>query len=232
MKKQFRANARADDRASYPDVHTGRRAFLGELAMIAGGALASVVHLACEPMAGVVEGPSLYVSAPRSTLTVGESVQLKAHYSHPLDGDGDVTLASRWSSDLPDTASVDQRGLVRSKAVGSAQITAIWGEFEGHCLLRIEPPGVHKFEIVPATASVGVQATLILTAWVDLVDGTREEVTADVSWSSSDPQVAVVSKEVADRGHVTGVTPGQVAITATMNTKAGHSANAVVTVAY
>ncbi|WP_323945010.1 Ig-like domain-containing protein, partial [Aeromonas caviae] len=75
---------------------------------------------------------------------------------------------------------------------------------------------VTQVQITPAVSSLPVGLSEQLTGEAILSDGQVLDITADdaVSWHSSDPAVATISSSGADKGRVTGVSPGTVTITA------------------
>ncbi len=84
---------------------------------------------------------------------------------------------------------------------------------EGNILIPGFGPGAAVAVIVsPSSASIEVGLTVQMTA--TLVDGVGREVSGDVSWASSNDNVATVNGE----GLVTGVAVGAVTITATVGT--------------
>ncbi len=54
------------------------------------------------------------------------------------------------------------------------------------------PPTLDSFSITPATASIAEDSTQQFTATGTYSDGTTEDLTAEVAWSSSDPNVATI----------------------------------------
>ena len=83
------------------------------------------------------------------------------------------------------------------------------------------PGAVAAVTVSPSSASIQVGLTVQMAATV--VDGQGNEVSGDVSWTSSDPAVASVDSG----GLVTGLVAGTATITATINTISG---GAIVTV--
>lgn len=81
--------------------------------------------------------------------------------------------------------------------------------------------------ISPPSASVAPGATTALRAIGEFDEGREDDVTEQMSWSSSNPSVATVSNAAGARGIVTGVAPGTATIVATGH---GVSASATVTV--
>ena len=131
----------------------------------------------------------------KNNLILGETVQLKSS----VEG---VT----WESDKADVATVDANGLVTSKGVGSAKITASKDGYRaGSINIKVDLPSI---KITAAETSV--------------VKGQTITIAADqqgVTWTSSDANIATVAD-----GVVTGVNYGKATITAA---KDGYNAGSV-----
>lgn len=74
------------------------------------------------------------------------------------------------------------------------------------------PGAVAAIAVSPSSASIQVGLTVQMTA--TLLDGVGNEVSGNVSWTSSDLNVAAVDSE----GLVTGLVAGAATITGTINT--------------
>lgn len=124
----------------------------------------------------------------KTKLILGETVQLISS----IEG---VT----WESDHPEVATVNASGLVESKAVGSAKITAKKdGYKDGSITIKVD---LEKIEITTAGGAKTV------------VKGETLQVNANkdnVTWETSDATIATVS----NAGLVTAIKPGKVTITA------------------
>ena len=120
-----------------------------------------------------------------SSLILGQTVKLNAS----VEG---VT----WESDKTDIATVDETGLVTSKAVGSAKITASKDGYRAGSI----------------NIKVDLQTIKVTAAETSVVKGQTITLTADqqgVTWASSDTSVATVAD-----GVVTGVSFGTAEISA------------------
>ena len=135
------------------------------------------------------------------------------------DGDEiDVTGEVLWQSVDPDIATVSLSGLATGIATGEATITATLTyqgvDYPGSARLRVKPPAVTVDELLvePGYVETVFEETVQFTATALLSDSTSVDVTRDVSWSSSDANVA----QVDSRGRATAVSDGQASITATL----------------
>jgi uncharacterized protein YjdB len=138
-----------------------------------------------------------------ATILLGSNLQLTATVSP-----SNATYRSyTWSSDSPYVASVDQTGLVRSIAPGSANIkvTTIDG-FTATCYVFVATPA-SRITISPAAVSIDAGTSLLLLATVEPFNVSD----ANVVWSSSNPEIVTVNQG----GQITAVGSGRtVTITA------------------
>lgn len=154
------------------------------------------------------------------TVLVDESKGLTAR---AFDAVGN-TLARPlfWSVSNPSVATVTQGGVVTGVSAGTAQVAASAGGKSVIVPVTVAARAVALVRLTPATSTIRVGATQLLTA--QLLDSTGATLTGPtVSWSTSAAAVATVSAA----GVVTGVTPGSVTITATAGSVSGTAVVAV-----
>ncbi len=171
--------------------------------------------------------PTKITIAP-ATLTpltaAGQTVRLTASVRDQHDNtmtDADVA----WMSSNTEVATVSAAGLVTATGDGTATITATAGGATATVQVTVSIPSVPASIVIapaePEPMSAAGQ-TVQLTATVkDQHDNTMTD--ADVTWMSSDTEVATVS----DTGQVTAIGDGTATITATAG---GVTATAQVTV--
>ncbi|MFQ2750844.1 Ig-like domain-containing protein [Aeromonas caviae] len=180
-----------------------------------------------------------------TSLPVGLSEQLTGE---ALLSDGqvqDVTADDvvSWRSSDPAVATVSNsgadKGRVTGVSTGTVTITASGKangqHFSATAEVTITHAVVTQVQITPAVSSLPVGLSERLTGEALLSNGQVLDVTADdaVSWHSSDPTVATISSSGADKGRVTGVSPGTVTITASGEANGQHfSATAEVTITH
>ncbi len=161
---------------------------------------------------------SVTVTAPESTVEVGEVLQLTA----TARDEAGVVLEGRpvqWATTSPDVATVSSVGLVTAIGEGEAEVQATVDGVVGAVALIVVPPppppppspvAIATVTIAAPATSVVVGSTLQLTATAldhagTVLDGRLFE------WSSGDMARASVSQT----GMVSGLTPGEVEIRAT-----------------
>ena len=164
---------------------------------------------------------AVIVSPERVTLYAGQTVQLSALVT---DDRGQVLTGKQvtFTSSSNATATVSAQGVVTAISAGTATITATSEGATGQATITVAPDPIAAVEISPSTASILVGGTTQLTAIARNVNG-QSLVGRTVFWSSSSPTLASVSTA----GVVTGISPGNAVIIASIE---GKQASATVTV--
>jgi hypothetical protein len=133
------------------------------------------------------------VSPANATITTGATQQFTAtgHYS---DGSSqDITANAGWSSQNPSVAIINGGGLATAKSVGSSVITAASGTISTSLTLTVATASLKSIAVTPANASVAKNATQQFTATGTFSDGSTQNLTSSVVWSSGTPAVATIS---------------------------------------
>ena len=158
---------------------------------------------ACTQKEQDVRVESVSVSPNTASLTIGETLQLKASVSPSSATKKDVN----WSSSKSSVASVSASGLVTAVSEGTATITATADGKKGECTVSVSKGIIEVSEIKLNKTELklyeGEEETL--TATVLPENATDKTVT----WSSSDKSIATV-----ESGKVKAVKKGEATITA------------------
>ncbi len=161
------------------------------------------------------------VSPLAANIPAGETEQFTAtgHYS---DGTTqDMTDSVAWASSSTATATVSNtsgsEGLVTAVATGAATITATdpSTSIEGISVVTVLPAVLLAITVSPTTASISQYGTQQFTAKGEYSDLSTKDLTDSVTWSSSDTSEATISNAAGSQGLATGVSTGDVLITAT-----------------
>lgn len=152
-----------------------------------------------------VEAPSLVsitVSAPPS-LPVGRSFALDLQ-GHLSDGSTvSLTSLAQWTSSAPAIAS-PVAGRLLAASAGTAVITAQVAGFTTSFTVAVTSATPAALVVESAANSMGRGEVVALTAWLYFTDGSRFDVSAEVSWQSQSPEVV----SVAPSGAALGVSAG------------------------
>ncbi|MGE0354377.1 MAG: Ig-like domain-containing protein [Gemmatimonadales bacterium] len=164
---------------------------------------------------------SITISPSPASVVTGSTVQLAALVR---DAAGD-TLAGQivtWSTNASAVATVNGTGLVTGVAPGTAILTAAVSGISAQDTVTVTPVPVASVSVVGSSALLGVGATAQFNAIPSDAQG-RPLSDRVVEWSSSDSAIATVD----GNGLVTGVSPGQATISATVE---GHTGSAAITI--
>lgn len=157
-----------------------------------------------------VSKPTISLSPAEVTLYVGQTQTIKPTAGNVAAG---TSLAYSWSSDDLAVAFVDSDGVVEATGVGMATITARSNGAYADCVVTVYKPTI---SLSPMSLTLNVGETQQLTA-------TTEPSGSTVTWTTSDPNVAIVSTS----GLLTAISSGTATITASAN---GVSATVTLTV--
>jgi 6-phosphogluconolactonase (cycloisomerase 2 family) len=163
---------------------------------------------------------SIVVTPASASVVAGSTLQFTATGRYSDGTTKDLTSTANWtSSDAGKATVVAASGLATGVAAGSATITATSGSISGTDLLTVTAPpaSLSSISVTPAGASVAAGLTLQLTATGSYSDGTTKDLTANVTWASSDVSKATI----AASGIATGLAPGSTTITATSGSISG-----------
>jgi hypothetical protein len=136
---------------------------------------------------------SIAVSPNPSSLPVGESEQLTATGNFSDGTTQNLTQSAAWISSGSAIASVNPAGKAVANAVGTVTISATARSVTGYAGLTVTPPAAIALNIIPATFSMVLGSSRQLQAIATLSDGTTQDMTGTVAWSSMQPDIASVS---------------------------------------
>jgi RHS repeat-associated protein len=169
------------------------------------------ITLTPAPTATVANGQTLAFRA-RGTFSDGSSVE-------PLPG---VT----WTSDTPAVATIDASGVAQGLALGVTNLRASSaGVSSAPTQLTVAAPVVMSLTVAPPSAATNVGQTAAFQATALLSDGTSQDMTTAVTWTTSDVTVATIG---LNTGLAEGTGRGRATITATQS--AGPTATAALRV--
>lgn len=168
------------------------------------------------------EVASVEVTAPSSTVAIGESMQMGAT-PRARGGAAIPGAPVAWSSSNEAVATVTGSGWVTGVAAGQATIRATSGGRTGETTITVAPPAAASIEIQPGgEIQLAADGSIQLRALARTASGAAMG-QVPATWASSDPQVARVTED----GIVHAGFGGTATLTATA---AGRTAQATVRV--
>lgn len=136
---------------------------------------------------------SIAVSPGQFSLPVGDTEQLSATGTFSDGTKADITNSAIWASSGTGVASVTATGHAVANGTGTATISAASGSLTGSALLTVTPAAAVSLSIVPNTAQVALGSSRQLQAVATLSDGSSQDMTGLVSWSSAEASIVNVN---------------------------------------
>ena len=168
---------------------------------------------------------SIQVTPANPSIANGLTQQLVATGTYSDNSTQVITTQVVWSSSNTGAATVSNatgsQGLVSSVAPGNTTITATSGGVSGSAALTVTAAALVSIQVTPADAKLADGLTEQLTATGTFSDNSTQDVTMQVTWSSADTAVAVVSNAAGSQGLVTAVGSGTVILTASKGSVSG-----------
>ena len=126
----------------------------------------------------------------------------------------DLTATATWQSSNSAIATINAGGLASGVSPGMVTITATSGTVSGTASLTVTNPLI-TIAVMPAHSVAAMGTKPQFTAIGTYYDKSSNDVTAAVTWSSSNPTVATINNSPGLQGLATALNAGQTTITAT-----------------
>ena len=160
---------------------------------------------------------SMSVSPSGRTIAPATQLQFTATGTFSDSSTQVLNRDATWASDNTAVATVGPMGLVTAVASGTANIGATFGGVSGSTLLTVSSATLKSIAVTPASAVMAPASTLLFTATGTYSDGTTQNISNAVAWSSSANNVATIT----NFGQVTGQSAGSATITAQQGSVSG-----------
>ena len=162
---------------------------------------------------------SIQVGVPSPSLASGTTEQLTATGVFSDNTTQSLTSQVVWQSSDTTVAAVSGSGKLTALKAGAVTVTATMNSLSGVGSVTVTAPSLSSITISPAVFSVASGQTKQLSAQGVYGDGTTQDVTSQVTWTSSTSAATVDSN-----GLVTGSSVGSSTITAAIGSIKGTAA--------
>jgi hypothetical protein len=160
---------------------------------------------------------SISVAPSSASTTIGGSQQFTAAGIYNNGASQNLTANVAWSVTDSAIATVSATGMATGVSYGSTKIQASLGSFIGSASFTVSSLSLQSITITPAKPQVAVSATLQLIATGTYADGTTQDLTSQVTWSSTDSTIA----SITSFGLATGIGTGSTTLNASLNSSSG-----------
>lgn len=173
---------------------------------------------------------SITVTPANATIFTGQTIQYTAtaHYS---DGStANLTTTATWSSSNAGAATISNTPGTKGQATGTAAlgtvatttITATQDGISGSTTLTVSDL-IASIVVTPANPTVNHGSTQQFLAEATFQDGSMQDITNVVVWSSSNTTVATISNTSGSQGLASALSQGVTTIKATFGTVSGQT---------
>ena len=171
---------------------------------------------------------AIHITPAAVSKAMGLTQQYTATGTYTDGSTPNISASVSWNSSDTAKARISTSGLATAVAVGSTSITAVMsGIISNPGNLTVTAAALVSIQVSPANASKAVGLTQQYTAIGTYTDGSTPDISASVSWNSSDTAKATISMS----GLATAVAVGSSNITAMMGGINSNSAALSVTAA-
>jgi trimeric autotransporter adhesin len=167
---------------------------------------------------------SLQVSPPTPSIAAGTTQAFTATGTFSDGSTQNLTTSVSWSSSAPSVASIAAGGVANGTTAGLTTIAATAGSVSGSTVLTVTPAILLTITVAPANPTIASGTTQSFTATGFFSDGSTQNLTSSVTWSSS-TSVATINTS----GLATGLAPGQTTITASLGSVSNSAVLTVTT---
>jgi len=178
---------------------------------------------ACSSSNPSVSLTSIGITPSDPSIAQGSTVQLTATGTYSDNSTQDVTSTASWTSSDPSKATVSSTGLVTGVAPGTVTVTASVGSVTGTVSVAVTAATLASIAVTPPNPSVAKGTTQQFTATGTYSDSTTQDITDQVTWSSSDVSTATVSDAAGSKGLATTKAVGTTTISAALSGKTGST---------
>jgi 6-phosphogluconolactonase (cycloisomerase 2 family)/urocanate hydratase len=170
---------------------------------------------------------SIAVTPTSPSIPNGTTEQFTATGTYSDGTTQNLTQAVSWTSSSTNTASVSSargsNGLATAAAQGSTTITATLGSISGSTPLTVTAATLVSISVTPPNTSIANGTSTSFTATGTYSDGTTQNLTGSVTWSSSSTSVANISNASGSNGLATSTGQGTTTISAALGSVSGST---------
>jgi hypothetical protein len=193
--------------------------FLAAISSCSGGGGSSVGGGAAAPTASLV---SIEVTPVDPVIALGTTAQLKATGIYSDNTKKDLTSSVEWDSTDASVAAVHS-GLARSISQGHATIKAASGSITGSRTLTVTSAALVSIHVTPVNPNAALGTSTQFTATGIFSDDSAQDLTSQVTWSSSTGPIASVSNAAGSIGLATSFEMGSTTISAALDSVTGST---------
>ena len=170
----------------------------------------------------------LSINVLPSELSLAEGAQQNL-YAEGSFSDGSVQNLDEqvnWASDTPDVATVSS-GELTALQPGNSRVSASLSGISGHATITVTSATLSNIQISPESPTLAVGTNVQLQALAQYSNGSQEDVTTRVTWSTTDNTLLRVENSAERQGRLSALATGNVQVTASLNGSTGTISDSI-----
>jgi trimeric autotransporter adhesin len=174
---------------------------------------------------------SIQITPNNATIPNGLTQQLAATGTYTDGSTQDLTSQVTWASSATGVAIVSNasgsNGLASTAGLGATTVSAVLGSVSGSTTFNVSAAALASIQVTPDSPGIGNGLTDQFVAIGTYTDNSKQYVTSQVTWASSNSAAATISNAAGSNGLATSAGQGTTTIAASSG---GVSASTVLTV--
>ncbi len=163
---------------------------------------------------------SIAVAPSSESIPLGTTQQFSATGTYSDGSTQTLTSSAQWTSSDATVATISMAqatiGLASSAGTGTATITANSGAVAGTATLTVTPAALISIAVTPPSPAITLGQSQQFTETGTYTDSSSKDITTNVTWSTSNALVAIISNQTGSNGLATSSGAGSTVITAAM----------------
>lgn len=163
----------------------------------------------------------IQVTPAAAKIPVGRTQQYAATGVFSDGTTQDLTATAAWTSSDPAVVEISNAspnaGLAAAKVAGMATVGASSGGVSGSTGVEVTDAVLSSIQLSPQNAKLAAGFERAYSATGLYSDGSSRDITADVTWGSSDSSIAAIGNASGSKGVASGVAAGTVSISAQLS---------------
>ncbi|MBL1277716.1 MAG: Ig-like domain-containing protein [Ectothiorhodospiraceae bacterium] len=169
---------------------------------------------------------SINVLPSELSLAAGARQNLQAEGSFSDGSVQDLDGQVVWASDTPEVASVSN-GALTALLPGNTRVSASLSGISGNASITVTTATLSSIQISPANPSLAAGTNLQLQATALYSNGSQEDVTTRVTWSSADNARLRVENSTERQGRLSALAMGSIVVTASLSDATGTVSDSI-----
>lgn len=149
---------------------------------------------------------SIAVTPANGSVARGGTQQMTAIGTYSNGTPQNLSSLVTWSSSNTTVATISAAGLAMGVSAGATNIVAVYGAISGSTALTVNPPTLQSISVTPGNQTITTGDTEQYTATGTYSDGSVQNLTTSVTWTSMNPSVATISTSGLARAIARGTT--------------------------